>query len=108
MSSKAYRERLDFDRFQSLVATPATANPFTLPGRGRLGLSKTATLAAGAASVTVGRQTFQTAALAADQVHRGYTGERGMPVTVAGPAGTYKVHVIDPQGHARVIAQITI
>jgi hypothetical protein len=123
-SQRDWNERRDIAAFRALVAAPAdlgtvaagaTSLGFVMPGRGRLAASSSVAQAAAASlAVNVGdRLAFTVPVLAADQVHRGATGERGMEVTVTrasgagADAGTVTIHVVDPLGRHLPVATAT-
>ena len=118
------RRRIDRARiteYDSLVASPAdlgnvaalgTSSALTLPAGARLALSCSVGLSAEDVTVNVGgRESFTHPDLAADEVHRGYTGGRQMDVTVtrnAGPAGTLTLYILDPYNRKLAVATATL
>lgn len=109
---EARSERRDISRFRALLAAPTTSNPFVLPGRARLAISSSQSEAAGNITVALaGHESFSHPALAANQVWRGYSGERTYTITLtrnAGAAATVKVYLVDIFGRHKQIASITV
>lgn len=118
---KEQRTRRTVKAYQSLMDTPAnlgnvgvagTSAALALPANARLGVSFSASVAAGDLRLDVGpNKSLNIPALAANRVYRpGVVGERGQALTVVrsgAPTGTATVYIIDGSGRARAIATAT-
>lgn len=109
---KARAARTSWD---PLAASPwdLGTGPLVTPAQGRLGISHSAGLAAGAVTVVhvQPRREFTHPALGADEVWKGDHVERGARVTVGGvPVGVAALWLINPldSGKRVLIAQLTV
>lgn len=112
------RERRDLSAFAALLAAPHDLGDGTdglvLPARARLAISHEAGMSEGDVVVHIagdGDLDFTHPELAADEVHRGNWGERGMTVTVenvGAPEGALTLYLIDPFGRPLPIATATL
>ena len=114
------RGRHDIVLLADLIETPhnfgevnnlGSEFPLTLPGRGRLAVSSSASVVQGEVTATVGPfKSFGTTNLDADEIFKGVYGEKGQEVTLTnnGASGDISLYIVDDFGVALLIGGGTL